>query len=154
MLRDGKWPDADLRTTVLLEEAPATQPSRRPGQVRIVSYRNTEVVLDADSPDGGWVVLNDLWHPWWLAAMDGEAAELLRANVLFRAVAVPPGRHTVRFQFRPLAGAWRQITGRVRQPARPPVHGAFSRTVAMARSARPHASSLAPITPNWTADER
>ncbi len=154
MLRDGKWPDADLRTTVLLEDAPSTQPSRRPGQVRIASYRNTEVVLETDSPDGGWVVLNDLWHPWWLAAMDGKPAKLLRANVLFRAVAVPPGRHTVRFEFRPLAGAWRQITGGVRQPARPPVHGAFSRTVALARSARPDASSLAPISPNWTADER
>ena len=112
MLRDGKWPDADLRTTVLLEGAPAASTPRRPGRARIVSYRNTEVVLEADSPDGGWVVLNDLWHPWWFAHVDGQPAELLRANVLFRAVAVPPGRHTVRFVFRPLAGAWRQITGR------------------------------------------
>ena len=65
--------------------------------MRIVSYRNTEVILEADSPDGGWVVLNDLWHPWWFAEVDGKPAEILRANVLFRAVAVPPGRHMVRF---------------------------------------------------------
>ena len=71
-----------------------------PGNVRIVSYRNTEVILEADSPDGGWVVLNDLWHPWWFAEVDGKPAEILRANVLFRAVAVPPGRHRVRFAFR------------------------------------------------------
>jgi hypothetical protein len=154
MLSDGKWPDADLRTTILLDEAPAAQPPRRPGQVRIVSYRNTEVVLEADSPDGGWVVLNDLWHPWWLASVDGRPAELLRANVLFRAVAVPAGRHTVRFAFHPLAGAWRQIVGGVRQPARPAVHGAFSRTMAMAGLARPDASSLAAALPDWTPDER
>jgi hypothetical protein len=114
LLADGKWPGVDLRTTVLLEATPAAALQRRPGQVRIVGYRNTVVVLEADSPDGGWVVLNDLWHPWWFAEVDGKPAEMLRANVLFRAVAVPPGRHTVRFAFRPVAGALRQITGRKR----------------------------------------
>jgi hypothetical protein len=142
MLRDGKWPGADLRATVLIEEAPAVRPPRRPGQVRIVSYRNTEVVVEADSPDGGWVVLNDLWHPWWFASVDGQPTEILRANVLFRAVSVPAGRHAVRFIFRPLAGAWQQITGRVRHPAVSPVHGAFSRILAMAETERPDASSL------------
>jgi hypothetical protein len=111
MLRDGKWPEADLRTTVLLEGAPAAGPARRPGTARIVSYRNTEVVLEADSPDGGWLVLNDPWQPWWFAEVDGRPADMLRANVIFRAVAVAPGRHAVRFVFRPLAGAWRQIAG-------------------------------------------
>jgi hypothetical protein len=107
------WPDADLRSTVLLAEAPAPPPAtRRPGKVRIVSYQNTEVVLEVDSPDGGWVVLNDLWHPWWSAEVAGRPAELLRANVLFRAVAAPPGRHRVRFVFRPIAGAWAQLLER------------------------------------------
>jgi hypothetical protein len=128
MLRDGKWPQADLRTTVLLEAAPAGDASRRPGRARIVGYRNTEVVLEADSPDGGWVVLNDIWHPWWFAEVDGQPAEILRANVLFRAVAVPPGRHAVRFVFRPIAGAWRQITARPRpsRHAMLTVHASFS----------------------------
>ena len=114
MLQDGIWPNADLRTTVLLEKAPAAEPQRPPGRVRILSYANTEVVVEADSPAGGWVVLNDLWHPWWFAEVDGKAAEILRANVLFRAVAVPPGRHMLRFVFRPLAGALAQVTGRRR----------------------------------------
>jgi hypothetical protein len=113
MLRDGTWPGVDLTSTVLLAEAPAPPADARgPGKVRIANYRNTEVVLEADSPDGGWVVLNDLWHPWWFAEVDGRPVELLRANVLFRAVAVPPGRHQVRFGFRPIAGAWAQLRGR------------------------------------------
>jgi hypothetical protein len=106
MLADGAWPDADLRSSVLLERPPedAAAP-RRPGQVRIVSYHHTEVVVEADSPDGGWVVLNDLWHPWWFAEIAGNPAVILRANILFRAVAVPPGRQIVRFRFRPISGA-------------------------------------------------
>ena len=106
MLADGIWPAVDLRSTVLLERPPlgAAAP-RRPGRVRILSYRNTEVVLEADSPDGGWVVLNDLWHPWWTADIDGQPVPILRANVLFRAAAVPPGRHMLRFAFQPAARA-------------------------------------------------
>ena len=110
MLKDGQWPDVDLHTTVLLEDAgPARTTPAQPGETRIVSYTNTNIELAADSPDGGWVVLNDVWQPWWFAEVDGRPAEILRANVLFRAVAVPPGRHKVRFVFRPLAGALHQL---------------------------------------------
>jgi hypothetical protein len=141
MLHDGIWPDVDPRSTVLLEHAPPTSAPRLPGSARITSYRNTEVIVEADSPGGGWVVLNDLWHPWWFADIDGKAAEILRANVLFRAVAVPPGRHVMRFTFRPLAGAWAELMGRTRQPrhAMLSVHAGFSPTMALAVLARPTA---------------
>ena len=35
--------------------------------------------------------------------MDGRPAPVLRANVLFRAVRLAPGRHEVRFAYRPAA---------------------------------------------------
>jgi hypothetical protein len=113
MLQSGRWPAADLKSTVLLEHAPPRlgQPPRftQPGVARIAAYHNTEVVVTADSPAGGWVVLHDIWHPWWFAEIDGLPADILRANVLFRAVAVPAGRHTVRFTFRPIAGALSEL---------------------------------------------
>jgi hypothetical protein len=117
LLRDGRWPDVDLASTVLLERAPGNQPVRRRGQASIVSYQNTEVSLEVDSPDGGWVVLNDLWHPWWFVDLDDKPAELLRANVIFRAVAVPPGHHDVKFSFRPLRGGWAELTHSLPSPA-------------------------------------
>jgi hypothetical protein len=118
LLADGQWPQADLAATVLLQAAaipPVTAP-RRPGHARILSYSNGKVVIAADSPDGGWVVLNDLWHPWWFADIDGKPAPILRANVLFRALAVAPGPHILRFRFRPLAGAFAQLRRRVFAP--------------------------------------
>lgn len=108
MLATGHWPQADLATTVLLERSYPALP-RRGGSARIISYTNTRITVEADGPDGGWVVLNDVWHPWWFAEIDGRPAELLRANVLFRAVEVPQGRHRVTFEFRPLAGAWAEL---------------------------------------------
>jgi hypothetical protein len=115
MLRAGGWPDVDPRRTVLLEEAPVGfTPGSKPagatgGSARILYYRNTEIEIAADAPAGGILVLNDVWHPWWRASVDGKPAKILQANVLFRAVVVPPGRHLVRFNFHPFGGALAQI---------------------------------------------
>jgi hypothetical protein len=141
MLADGVWPEVDLRTTVLLDGEPPASAPRRPGRARIVRYRNTEVVVETDSPDGGWLVLNDIWHPWWFAEVDGRRVELLRANVLFRAAPVPPGRHTVRFAFRPIPGALAQILGRARPGhATVAVHAGFRPAMTLHDSARPHSA--------------
>ena len=66
------------------------------------------------APANGFLVLNDVWHPWWRASVDGRAARIVKANVLFRAVAVPPGRHIVRFTFHPFAGAAMEIAHKLR----------------------------------------
>lgn len=109
LLTTGRWPDFDPRTTVLLEAAAGDRADRRPGTARISRYTNTAIALDTDSPDGGFAVLNDIWHPWWFAEIDGRPASILRANVLFRAVEVPAGRHVVTMTFRPLDGIVRRF---------------------------------------------
>ena len=71
LLREG-WPEGfDPRTHVLLEQSPPAAATRRPGSARILRYANTEVVIEADAPDGGYLLLNDVWHPWWRATLDG-----------------------------------------------------------------------------------
>ncbi|MGO4672561.1 hypothetical protein AB4Z40_06645 [Bosea sp. 2YAB26] len=124
ILASGQWPAGfDPRTTVLLERAPPPVPAGpvQPGSVRIVDYGTTEVALEADSPRGGYVVLNDVWHHWWQVEVDGKPAQLLRANVLFRAVAVPPGRSKIRFVFRPFEGLYADIGAWLKAQRAPPV---------------------------------
>lgn len=124
ILDSGQWPAGfDPRTTVLLERDPPPLPTgpAQAGSVRIVDYGTTEVTLAADAPRGGFVVLNDVWHHWWQVEVNGRPAELLRANVLFRAVAVPPGRSTIRFVFRPFEGLYADIGRLVRARYKPPV---------------------------------
>jgi hypothetical protein len=109
LIKTGKWPSVDFYRTVLLETPAHAGAPGATGSARILSYHNCEVVVEAHSTSGGYVVLNDIWQPWWYADVDGKPAELLRANVMFRAVAVPPGDHQVRFTFRPFTGLWHQL---------------------------------------------
>jgi len=110
LMRQGGWPDVDPRHTMLLERPPAGMtPNTTGGTARIMSYRNTEVVIEAEAPAGGFLVLNDIWHPWWRASVDGKPADILKADVLFRAVALSPGKHQVRFSFHPFAGAFEEL---------------------------------------------
>lgn len=124
IITTGRWPDFDPRQTVLIDGPRDSKPSRLPGAARIVSYTNTEVVVDVASLEGGFLVLNDIWHPWWqaevqtfLPSTDPRVAwssprrrvQIHRANVLFRAVEVPAGGHRVIFTFRPLDGVRRQL---------------------------------------------
>jgi hypothetical protein len=123
LIRTGQWPAADA-ATVLLEEPMPDRPSggteQSPPSVRILSASNTSVAIEAVSDTGGYVVLNDVWHPWWHARRGGEPVPVLRANAIFRAVAVPPGRHVVHFEFEPFKGLLEDVRRRlVDGPVRP-----------------------------------
>jgi hypothetical protein len=65
------------------------------------SSDRVRLVVEAERP--GFVVLADAYDPGWRASIDGRDAPLRRANVAFRAVAVPAGRHVVEMVYRPRA---------------------------------------------------
>ena len=115
LVRSG-WPAVDPRQTVLLKNPPAgfsrAAAVGRPGTARLVRYANTDIVVEAEAPAGGILLLNDVWHPWWRASVDGVETEIMKANVIFRAVVVPRGRHVVRFTFRPFASAVAELVGK------------------------------------------
>lgn len=72
-----------------------------PGSVRINEYGLQYVSLSVVLDRSGWVVLNDTFYPGWKASIDGQPAEIHRANYLFRGVFVPPGRHTLTYAYLP-----------------------------------------------------
>jgi len=50
-------------------------------------------------PDEKFLVYNDSYHKDWHVFIDGQEAKLLRANIAFKGVWVPPGEHSVEFKF-------------------------------------------------------
>lgn len=84
-------------------EEPVLPPKPANNQVRIVDYNPNSVTLDVTSTNGGVLVLHDIFYPGWEVTVDGQPRPVLRANLLFRGVEVPLGRHRVEFRFRPLS---------------------------------------------------
>ena len=113
----GAWPAFDPTKTLLLENEPPVTTStpvtvsyEPASAATIVHYENTIVEIDVTASRAGFVLLNSAWHPWWRATVDGRSADVLKANVLFRAVQTPAGRHRVRFEFAPIAGALADVS--------------------------------------------
>jgi hypothetical protein len=106
-------PDAALKDTVLLEQplAPAVRKYVRPAaaipapaEADIAFYATDKMEVRVRAPQAGFLVVSDNYDPGWSAAVDGAPVPVLRANYVMRAVRLPPGRHTVCFQYRPF---WR-----------------------------------------------
>jgi hypothetical protein len=70
-------------------------------QSRLIEYAPDRIQADVDATVPGYLVVVDAWGPEWRASVDGSPAPVLRANVGFRAVPVPSGRHRVELRYRP-----------------------------------------------------
>ena len=92
----------DPRRSVLLADAHAGGGDPGPvGEARVTSRRADAVEVEAVLARPGVLVLVEAYDPGWRVSVDGREAPLLAANVLFRGVRVPEGRHRVRFVYRP-----------------------------------------------------
>jgi hypothetical protein len=67
----------------------------------IQSYTPERVVIRTDVKSGALLVLNDAYYPAWKVFIDGVEQPVLRVNYAFRAVKLPPGRHTILWVYRP-----------------------------------------------------
>jgi hypothetical protein len=70
-------------------------------EARLTTPGPDRVRVDAEASGRGLLVLADAYDPGWRASVDGRPAPVLRANIAFRGVALPAGRHTVEMVYRP-----------------------------------------------------
>lgn len=103
-------PGWDSRITALIDRQP--QAAGEPGPplepfASVATETSNRVVIEAGAPaDGAYLLLLDSYSPDWQVSVDGRPADMVRANGLFRAVRLTPGRHLVEFVYRPRALAW------------------------------------------------
>ncbi len=72
------------------------------GTLRLVSTEPNEMVYEAEVPAPSLAVFSEVYYPeGWTATIDDQEAPILRANYILRALEIPAGKHTIRFQFAP-----------------------------------------------------
>ncbi len=94
--------ELDPRRAVLVDRdvlPPGPRQSFRPAEM--VEYTASRVIVRATLDAPGYLVLSDAYYPGWTAHIAGQPAAVLPANLAFRAVALPAGRHAVEFRCRP-----------------------------------------------------
>jgi hypothetical protein len=81
------------------KDLPAAATNENSGTVEFKSYTPKDIVFAANATAPSVLLLNDKFDPQWSVTVDGKPAELLRCNFIMRGVFLPPGAHTVEFQF-------------------------------------------------------
>jgi uncharacterized membrane protein YfhO len=111
-------PGFDPATTALLEPGvrPPPMGSAGPARVRWIERLPARLALEVESGSPGILVLSEVYHPYWSAAVDGRPVDLLQVDVALRGVPVDAGRQRVTMEFRdPMlaAGRWGSVAGLV-----------------------------------------
>jgi hypothetical protein len=120
VMQCGRFSDSQKfvpSSMVLLEEPPVSWPERSgestattSADAQAVTGTDIGAITAADLSDElltfkvsvkqkGYFVLADTYYPGWRATIDGQPAEIIRANLVQRALRIEPGEHTLVFKF-------------------------------------------------------
>ena len=74
------------------------------GTIRLTEYRPDKLTYQASVAQEEFAVFSEVWYgpnKGWQAYIDGEAVDHIRVNYVLRGLKIPPGEHTIVFEFAP-----------------------------------------------------
>ncbi|MEP7200529.1 MAG: YfhO family protein, partial [Chloroflexota bacterium] len=90
-------------TAILQRDPPLALPRTAPSDddVTITQQGAGHLAVRARSTANGLLVVSEIFYPGWRATVDGQSAQLMPADGILMAVAVPSGDHNVVLTFAP-----------------------------------------------------
>ena len=80
---------------------PRTDEGGTEAGLHLTTYEANALTFEAESDRERLAVFSDIYYPGWQCTIDGESANILRADYVLRAVVIPAGKHTIEFRFDP-----------------------------------------------------
>lgn len=68
----------------------------------VTAFDVNKIIIQTDFSADKFLVYNDNYHPGWRAYIDGKKSPLYRANMAFKGLWIPEGKHTLKLVY----GAW------------------------------------------------
>jgi hypothetical protein len=105
-IKKGTLPDGRSfdPTRTALVEAPIALNSKSvdsKASATVAVMSDTHMEIRTSSATANFLVTSDAFYPGWRASVDGQEAPLYRADYAIRGVILPPGEHTVTFDYNP-----------------------------------------------------
>ena len=70
--------------------------------IRLTSYTPNRLTYETNNAQDGIAVFSEIYYPdGWIATIDGEPADIARADYILRSMYVPAGKHTIEMRFDP-----------------------------------------------------
>lgn len=70
--------------------------------IHLISYEPNRLVYETENAKDGVAVFSEIYYPkGWQVTIDGQPAELARANYILRSLYIPAGKHTIEMRFDP-----------------------------------------------------
>jgi hypothetical protein len=105
---DAAWDPAATSAVIGLRQPVAGGPGTVVGGA---TDRPERELWEVDAPQGGFLRVSGNWDRGWSARGDGRRQPVLRADGVFRGVAVGPGRHVVEFTYENVDEARGRLVG-------------------------------------------
>jgi Bacterial membrane protein YfhO len=94
---------ANVRLNSVAADSPSA-PADTAGSITLVKNDNDEISYLSQSPGKRFAVFSEVYYNrGWRAWIDDHEVPIIRTNYVLRGLSIPPGRHIIRFFFRPLS---------------------------------------------------
>jgi uncharacterized membrane protein YfhO len=93
--------DFDPLMELIIEEGKALKQERGDSTITVLRYDTNRAAFEVSTDKPAYLLLSDMYHPHWKAAVDGIETPILQADYALRAVPLDAGTHLVEMWYAP-----------------------------------------------------